>query len=161
MYLDNDYLVLQALDDLLTRSMVIGIETEFQICNGFLIAEPQAEFLQRWLSNYTDFRDHVWAEHSTMRPHLLARDFPHLVHVVDDFFKPNYRQIPDFTDRGKVATYDWANRRGLHLYSRLIKEHVFGSPRLDRQDSVIGDAVRLILYGDQNACNDTQITPTV
>ena len=155
-YADTDHLVLRSLDDFLNRSTVVGRETDKQIGNGFLIAEPGAEFLRIWLSNYTDFQDGQWAVHSTIRPHLLAIDFPHLVLVVDTFFRPNYMEIDAYFNRKKTPTYPWSSRHGLHLYTSLVRQYVYGKPRLDKQDHVIADVVRHILYGDQHACNYTK-----
>ena len=152
-YLDTDHLVLRPLDDLLNNSAVIGTETKGSQCgNGFLLAEPGAKFLQLWLSNYTDFRDSQWAEHSTFRPYRLSLDYPHLVRVVDSFFRPNYNEIPAFFDRKKVPRYDWAKHYGVHLYTRIVRNLLYGGTRIDRQDNVIGDMVRHILFGHQHAC---------
>ncbi|KAL8596280.1 hypothetical protein ACOMHN_021320 [Nucella lapillus] len=115
-YLDTDHLVLRSLDDLRQYPVVMGTETGTQLGNGFFLAEPEAEFLRLWQANYSDFKDSQWAEHSTVRPKRLSLDYPHLVHIVDTFFNPNYLRMPAMFSRKYVLRYDWSQHYGVHLY---------------------------------------------
>jgi mannosyltransferase OCH1-like enzyme len=67
-YLDMDHLILRSLDDLLNNSAVIGRAIRgFNCGNGFLVMQRRAPYLEKWIANYTDFKDAQWAEHSTIR----------------------------------------------------------------------------------------------
>jgi hypothetical protein len=38
------------------------------LCNGVIIAEPDAPFVDRWIQSYVNFNGDDWAEHSVRRP---------------------------------------------------------------------------------------------
>lgn len=151
-YVDNDQFVLRPLDDLYNESMVISTEVKnFNCGNGFLLAEPHAPFLHRWLSNYTDFNGSHWAVHSTVRPYRLSRDFPRLVRVIDSFYIPSYWKVRAFFNRTLTPSHDWSKQHGFHLYHNRVHD-LFMKKRIDFQDNVVGDVVRYILYGDMKKC---------
>lgn len=151
-YVDNDQFVLRSLDGLYNESMVISTEVKnFNCGNGFLLAEPKAPFLHHWLRNYTDFVGTQWAVHSTVRPYKLSRDFPRLVRVIDSFYIPAYGKVRNFFNRTLTPSHDWSKQYGFHLYHNRVHD-LFVRKRIDRQDNVVGDAVRYILHGDKNMC---------
>ncbi|KAK7091245.1 uncharacterized protein [Littorina saxatilis] len=154
MYLDTDYVVLRSLDDLLKESVVLGYEHKGRsICNGFLVSEANSTFMQIWLDNYKDFNDRQWAEHSVRRPYRLSVQHPTLLKVVETFHKPNFAEMHVYYDRKRVAKFDWSDNYGLHFYTRVVRKQ-FNQKRIDKQDNVIGDMVRHVLYSDQHACKN-------
>jgi hypothetical protein len=80
-YLDCDVLVMRSFDSLLNSRCVLGQQGEGEkrgLCNGVILAEPNARFLRRWYDTYRSFRskghDDFWSEHSVMMPLRLARE---------------------------------------------------------------------------------------
>lgn len=80
-YLDCDVLVMRDFDALLDHQCVLGLQGEGEhlgLCNGVILAEPNARFLRRWRETYRSFRsrgkDDYWSEHSVAMPMKLARD---------------------------------------------------------------------------------------
>lgn len=155
-YLDTDYFVLRPLDNLYKSPAVIGMETGQKACNGFLLAEPNSRFVGLWLRNYKDFKDTDWTLHSGSRPLRIARQHRSLVRLVWNFHKPNYMQISAYFSRSSTPkSYDFRKMYGLHLYTRMVMGKVFTATRIDRQNNVIGDIVRYILFGHERACSGT------
>lgn len=149
-YLDTDQLLLRSFDDLRNNSVVIATEFEGHNCgNALIVSEPGADFLRHWLARYVDFNDAKWEYHSTIVPYELSRAFPHLVHVINSFFRPNWREIDQlFANRD----FDLGRVYALHLYTRFHREFFETGKRLDGKDGVIGDLTRSILYGTFDAC---------
>jgi hypothetical protein len=83
-YLDCDVFVHRDFDDLLGHPVVMGFEgrgeAEVGLCNGVILAEKGAPFLQRWFEGYRSFRskghDTFWVEHSVELPRKLMREHP-------------------------------------------------------------------------------------
>ena len=80
-YLDCDVLVVRDFDALLGHHCVLGLQGEeprIGLCNGVILAEPNARFLRRWYETYRTFRsrgkDDFWSEHSVAMPLKLARE---------------------------------------------------------------------------------------
>jgi hypothetical protein len=63
-----------------------GINGEHGMANAVMLAEPNAPFLRRWLSEYRSFRsrgeDDFWSEHSVKIPQLIASRHPTEVTVL-------------------------------------------------------------------------------
>lgn len=54
------------------------------LCNGVIIAEPHAPFIQNWLKTYVTFDGGAcWACHSVDKPWELAQLFPDQIQVLD------------------------------------------------------------------------------
>src|SRR4029078_12047374 len=70
-YLDADVLVQRDFDDLLDESVVLGREGDIGTANAFILAEPNAPFLRRWLEAYRSFTG-IWNEHSVLVPAKMA-----------------------------------------------------------------------------------------
>ena len=145
-----DQFLLRPVDDLRANHVTIGTEREDWNCgNGLIFSEGEAEFLRLWLSNYATFNDKNWADHSTRIPFILSKGYPHLVTVVDSFFRPNFMHIhPLF----RSAAFDWTQLYGLHLYARMNQKYFQQKTGLDKQNCTVGEITRYILYGDKNAC---------
>ncbi len=100
-YLDIDTICNRPFKDLLeTSSMVMGLqkfsENEFGLCNAVMMAEKNAEFINRWLETYQLFRSPgnsgFWDEHSVRIPRHLAEYLPSLITVApyDAFHYPTF-----------------------------------------------------------------------
>ena len=97
-YLDADVFVHRSFDGLLRYATVLGEQHSAGgvrgLCNAVMLAEPQASFLKKWLSEYGHFRskgrDAFWDEHSVRVPYVLAQRFRDEVTVLPDaaFFRP-------------------------------------------------------------------------
>src|SRR5947209_9030420 len=87
-YLDADVLVHRSFDDLLDNSAVLGCEgfdmANPKMANAIILAEPNAPFVERWLSEYRSFRgdEGYWNEHSVVLPARLAREHPQEITVL-------------------------------------------------------------------------------
>lgn len=92
-YLDADVLVQRGFDDLLNHPAVLGqegINAERGLANAVILAEPQSQFLRRWLEEYHSFRSERWSEHSVALPARLARAYPSEITILPHtaFFWP-------------------------------------------------------------------------
>jgi SAM-dependent methyltransferase len=96
-YLDADVFVHRSFDDLLENSTILGQEGEggqYGMANAVILAEPDAPFLRRWLSEYRFFRsngrDEYWNEHSVQLPVRLAKAHPDEIRILSPkaFFWP-------------------------------------------------------------------------
>jgi hypothetical protein len=89
-YMDVDTISVKPFTDLLRNKCVLGIQgyedgTIDGLCNGVILAEKNSEFLREWLMSYHSHRstgrDKYWAEHSVYVPAILAKKYPHLIHI--------------------------------------------------------------------------------
>jgi len=90
------------------------------LCNALIMAEPNADFLRRWLERLPDAFDGSWSGHATFLPYALSRRHPELIHV-----EPEASFYPfDWTPDGIAALFE---RRAevpeatlsLHLWAHL------------------------------------------
>lgn len=82
-YLDADVIVVKDFAPLLDDACVMGQQGEGGeqgLCNGVILAAPNAPFLKRWHDAFRYFRskgrDQFWDEHAVQVPGRLAREFP-------------------------------------------------------------------------------------
>ncbi|KAI9326236.1 hypothetical protein DFJ73DRAFT_666173 [Zopfochytrium polystomum] len=73
-YLDSDVIVYRSLDPLLHHTTVLGFEDDDGLCNGLIVAAPNATFLRAWLDAYRSFHRDRWNEHSVVVPLRIARE---------------------------------------------------------------------------------------
>jgi mannosyltransferase OCH1-like enzyme len=98
-YMDLDIICKKPFFPLYKYNFVMGKQGKWRkmgLCNGVILAEKNAEFLSIWYNEYKTFRskghDKYWAEHSVLRPLLLSKKFPDLIHIepYDSFHFPLY-----------------------------------------------------------------------
>ncbi|KAG7528492.1 hypothetical protein FFLO_06115 [Filobasidium floriforme] len=128
-YLDIDTYVIRPFDEFLGYPVTLGMEAATDsrrqkldpegLCNGIIVAEPHASFLERWRSSYEDFRPDEWAQHSVARPWEIARRYPNELNVLDTraFFWPGWwgEEVQmvhetddyDFHKSGQYAYHAW------------------------------------------------------
>ncbi|WP_114377552.1 glycosyltransferase family 32 protein [Elioraea thermophila] len=135
-YLDSDVFVHRDFDDLLAHSVVLGEEgpgpgQAYGLCNGVILAEPNAPFLRRWFDEYRWFRsrgkDEFWAEHSVRLPLKLAREHPDEITIVpyNTFHWPLADGEGLTLLYGPWPGYDPRSTHANHLWQSLAKPHAY------------------------------------
>ncbi|MDA1055357.1 MAG: glycosyltransferase [Planctomycetota bacterium] len=128
-YLDVDVLCLRPFDELRHHKMVMGQEADAGLCNAVILAQPNSDFIARWLDEFRSFRsrgrDAFWGEHAVKVPARLAGEYPDEIHIVgpERFFWPMY--WPDhlstfFSGDGSSAFCD--DSYCVHLWEQLSWE---------------------------------------
>jgi hypothetical protein len=108
-YLDLDTITRKPFDEYLTKKVVMGREEckgrLLGLCNAVIFAQPNSEFIERWLDSYRNFRsngrDQHWNEHSVIIPMNLAEQNPHEISIFDK----EYFFFPDWSEDGLRALY--------------------------------------------------------
>jgi hypothetical protein len=89
-YMDVDTISKKPFKNLLNNDCVLGVQGTPDgnvegLCDSVVLAAPGSEFIERWLLSYQTHRskgrDAYWAEHAVHMPHVLSKQYPHLVHV--------------------------------------------------------------------------------
>lgn len=90
-YLDLDVYTVRSFAPLLHFPTVLGLEGGIDglpvqgLCNGVIVAERNASFIQRWYNEYKDFKDEDWAGLSVKLPLELAMHHSEEVLVLDPY----------------------------------------------------------------------------
>lgn len=128
-YLDIDVISVRPFDNLLNHGVVMGEEVGEGLCNAVVLAEPESEFISRWIAEYRSFRsrgrDEYWGEHSVKLPARLAEENAGEIQVLGpkSFFWPLY--WPEhleifFRGQGEPAFCDQSYC--VHLWEQLTWE---------------------------------------
>ncbi len=87
-YLDLDIICKKPFIPLLKYNFVMGKEGFIKVnglCNGVILSEKDARFLNLWLQEFRFFRsqgyDKYWSEISVKRSYKIAKKFPSLIHI--------------------------------------------------------------------------------
>ena len=148
-YHDLDVVILRPLDPLYCYETTLGEELPNWLCNGFIMAVPNATFLRLWYEQYRTFDSSNWNYHSVVVPGILANSHPELVHVEkDSIHKPNWEQLDELYQPGYL--YNWKSHNyAIHLWYR--KYGVEHTPDTIKQlDTTMGQIFRFIYYGKSN-----------
>ena len=148
-YHDLDVVILRPLDPLYCYETTLGEELPNWLCNGFIMAVPNATFLRLWYEQYRTFDSSNWNYHSVVVPGILANSHPELVHVEkDSIHKPNWEQLDELYQPGYL--YKWKSHNyAIHLWYR--KYDVEHTPDTIKQlDTTMGQIFRFIYYGKSN-----------
>jgi Glycosyltransferase sugar-binding region containing DXD motif len=91
-YLDMDIFCIRSFEPLRNYHLVMGVEPNAGLCNAVILAEPNSEFLETWLTAYRTFDETRWNYHSVQLPYQLSMIHSDLIHVEDEysFFFPSY-----------------------------------------------------------------------
>ena len=128
-YLDIDVWTNKSYDNLLenSKSCIMGYQcknTQFEgLCNAVILAKPQSEFLQLWLSNYQSFNKEQWDVHSVYLPLKLSESNSSLIDIKSqEFFFPF--SWFDFDILFKKSTSDklLSNSYCIHLWETHLYE---------------------------------------
>jgi len=95
-YLDADVFVHKSFDDLLQNSVVMGAQANengigiYGLANSIILSERNSSFLKKWYSEYINFNNKGWSEHSVALPYQLAQKFSAEVKILstNSFFWP-------------------------------------------------------------------------
>ena len=139
-YLDLDVLCINSLDPLLRHPVTMGIEPGVGLCNAVIIAQPDADFLQRWFEEYRSFNGELWNHHAVVLPWKLALQIPAAIHVENQyaFFYPSHND--------PVHRYLWGERPSVGaVLSRAGKNVIKSSLALLHGER---DPVKRALYGN-------------
>ncbi|XP_064618985.1 uncharacterized protein LOC135482664 [Lineus longissimus] len=143
-YLDLDVLVLRPFDALLSYETTMGLENDYGLCNGIIIAKRNATFLRLWWEEYKTFNDQQWSVHSVRLPCLLSKTYPWMIHIeADTLNRPNWHELDYLYG---IKKYNWRKNYAIHLWFRKYGvEHDLES--IKKVDSTFGQIFRYILYG--------------
>ena len=153
LYVDLDVILLRDLDPLFQYEVTMGAETPDILGSGFIMARPNATFLELWLDSYrTDFDDSDWNRHSTKVPMELARRHPGLIHV--EWFtinRPNWFERKWLYEVGRL--WDWSGNYAVHLWYR--EHNVEYSPQsIRRLNTTVAEIFRFIYYQSPKLLED-------
>lgn len=134
-YLDADVFVQKSFDDLLENSVVMGLQKDGQeegLANAVILAEQNAPFLDRWMSQYVSFRslgrDEYWDEHSVKIPYQLSRQFPKDVTVLEElaFYWPTWsRSHLNLIFRGGMPSINQSDCYANHLWETYAWDRIW------------------------------------
>ena len=140
-YLDLDVIVLKSFDPLRVYDTVLGKERWNGLCNGIILAKPNAKFIKLWLYSYRYYSKR-WDYNSIQFPLKLSRRLPGLLHIEESsLHRPNWMELQYLYGNKQ---YDWSKNYAIHLWFRFYrKEHDFGN--IGQVNSTFGQIVRYIL----------------
>lgn len=98
-YLDMDIICKKSFAPLLNHKFVMGKQGLIRVaglCNGVILSEKNAKFLDLWVTEFRNFRskgnDKYWSEISVQRSYKLSKKYPELIHIepYNSFHYPVY-----------------------------------------------------------------------
>ncbi|ORX56872.1 hypothetical protein DM01DRAFT_1284673 [Hesseltinella vesiculosa] len=127
-YLDLDVISVKPMDDLLNHEFVMGQEGvggSVGLCNGVILSQPNARFLQRWQQTYHTFNMEQWNYHSVILPGKLAPYFKDEITIQNhtSFFWPLW-DSPGLRAIFLEKSYDWADNYATHLWESAANPHL-------------------------------------
>jgi hypothetical protein len=130
-YADIDTLFVNPLPDaLFEESFVLGREKSLSqgdgrpeaaaLCNAFIMAEPNAAFLRRWIDEMPAAFDGSWSEHSCQLPNRLSERYPQEISIEPErSFYPYMWTEKDLRELLQERHHNWEGAYSLHLWSHL------------------------------------------
>lgn len=107
-YLDCDTITVKSFDSIIADPATMV--TEFAsgslvgLCNAFIAAAPESEFIKQWIAKFKNFRslgrDQYWNESAVRWPHELWSNGAEVTATMSDFFMQ-----PDWTPTGIAAMF--------------------------------------------------------
>jgi hypothetical protein len=153
-YIDADVIILRSFDPLRNYPTVMGRERNNGICNGIIIAEPQAPFIKLLLEQYKNysFERETWAFRSVEYPHLLSLRFPELIHVENTSLQhPSWYELEQIY----IKVYNWTENYAMHLWVRKWPGNLPESASdVDCLGATLGEIARHVVYGDREKRNN-------
>ena len=128
-YLDIDIICKKPFTDLLENKYVMGRQGLFKdrgLCNGVILSEKNAEFLEIWLDAFRKFRskgiDKYWDEMSVKKPLYLAIKNPNLINIESyrSFHYPMF--YPKHLQKLFELNIDYRKAYCHHLWENASKE---------------------------------------
>ncbi|XP_074652874.1 uncharacterized protein LOC141907196 [Tubulanus polymorphus] len=145
-YTDLDVVILKSFDPLRKYNTTMGLESSYGLCNGIIISRPNATFLKIWHAKYATFNDAEWGTHSVILPAILARKYPHLIHVEEkSLHRPNWMERDWIYKPGKIYPY-LENNYAVHTWFRFYeKDHT--AEDIKKLNTTLGMLYRNAYYG--------------
>jgi hypothetical protein len=150
-YLDTDILIFKSFDNLRQHDMVMGRELPEYLNSGIIVARRDALFLNLWFETYRSYagQNETWGGKATSFPHLLAKLYPHLIHVEE-----NTLCTPSWKKAGMqqlyLGHYNWTRNYAMHIWNRKAPVPVPVTPNeIDWLNSTLGEVMRFVLYGSK------------
>jgi len=128
-YLDLDIICKKPFSPLLNNKFVMGRQGLFRnagLCNGVILSEKNAEFLDLWLNEFKNFRskgmDKFWDEISVKKSYQIAKKYPNLIQIMPyrSFHYPMF--YPEHMIRLFKKNIDYKNAYCHHLWETASKE---------------------------------------
>lgn len=112
----------------LDTSLEVAREAGGSLCNAWLMGEPGAAFVRRWMDGLHEAFGESWSEHSTFLPHRLAVASPQDIHIEPERSFFHY----DWTPGGLRSLFVARCTVPDGVYSLHLWAHLWWSP--DRHD---------------------------
>lgn len=127
-YLDCDTFTVRSLDKLLDCPCVLGRQGIRGLCNAVIMAEPNSEFINRWLGSYKSFDEKDWDYQSVVFPLHLAEENPTLLHIepASSFFYPMHTEL-DLIYEKDVSSQLYTSSYILHLWEHAAWDNYIRS----------------------------------
>jgi len=130
-YMDIDTICVKTFQPLLNNSTVMGIQGHtsnplipYGLCNAIILSEPQSEFIELWLSQYTNFNHQHWDAHSVQLPLQMATKLDVNITQLpyDNFHYPLHTKegVKDIFDRN----LEFPNAYAHHLWESNAWEYI-------------------------------------
>lgn len=130
-YADIDTIFVNKIPEkLFSKAFVLGKESDIEcaapphkrpsLCNALIMAEPNATFGKKWLSEMENAFDGTWSNHSTLLPQRLSELYPEHIHV-----EPQYTFYKHMWTQEGIRTLlegcdaDFTDVASMHLWSHL------------------------------------------
>ena len=141
MYFDLDVFVLKDMDPFLENELTMGMEGEFKINNGIIIAKRCSRFLLNWYRQYHTYDDNQWTAHSVELPMKLFKANNHTgLSLQNRTLWQHFRFFSIEYDEK-----DWRDVRAVHTFYRgYNKDHNFEDVKT--LNNMFGRLARHILY---------------
>jgi hypothetical protein len=123
-YLDLDTVCLKSLAGFCQSVVVMGREDENGLCNAFIAAPPNSEFIKIWLDGYRNFHNQQWNHFSVKLPNRLGNAYPHLIAIEppSTFFVPG--PSSDSLEDLFLRVRSFPEAHIYHLWASLSKKHI-------------------------------------
>ena len=155
-YLDTDVVTLKNFDPLRNGRVVMGIQQRSAssviggLCNAVIITPPSADFIDLWISAYSDFHNDQWDLFSVKKPWELAQRFPELIHVepFTTFFYPT--GWPEGISALFEQNIEFPEAYVFHLWAKSAAHHLqhLSIAKIMTQSTTLNNAVRPFIWDD-------------
>lgn len=114
-YLDIDTICLKPFTDLLNNEFVMGLQSNYGLCNATMLAKPNSRFGKLLIESYKTFRsvgrDKYWDEHSVKLPLKLSNSNPSLIKILDStkLFYPLWHTMPQILFNKHINIHEHKN----------------------------------------------------
>jgi hypothetical protein len=117
-YMDMDVIALRSMAELRRQRTVLGLEGQWGLGNGVILAAPQSPFMLRWLEQYRNWPNDRLTHFSVDLPLRLAREHPDEILLLPPsaFFTPLWRDVRQIFADDK---YDYSLNYAMHLWETV------------------------------------------